>query len=161
MKNKTIILTESELKKVITESVKTLLTELDWRTYAYYQQIAIEKSKDKTLSKAERNYYKNLAQRFENAKVKRQSKLYDGVNEYNHEKEKRWPDSKVTDADGNERYERLHNNPINGKVDKVSRIRQENGAKYIGRFNRGGDTYNDETKKWERVKPTNLLLKNK
>ena len=34
MKNKTIRLTESDLNKVVKESVNKVLTELDWRTYA-------------------------------------------------------------------------------------------------------------------------------
>jgi hypothetical protein len=159
MKKNIVTLTESELKNVIKESVKTLLTEMDWRSYSYFQQIAIEKSNDKTLSKAERNYYKNLAQRLEDKKNRVQASTYDGVNELNYENEKRWPDSKITNADGNERYERLNNYPVNGKVDKVSNLKQMNGAKSIGRFNRGGDEYNSEKHRWERIKPTNLLLK--
>lgn len=159
MKKNIITLTESELKNVIKESVKTLLTEMDWRTYAYFQQIAIEKSNDKSLSKAERNYYKNLAQRLEDKKNRVQANTYDGVNELNYENEKRWPDSKITNGDGNERYERLNNHLVNGKIDKVSSLKQMNGAKSIGRFNRGGDEYNSEKHRWERIKPTNLLLK--
>ena len=47
---KTIRLTESDLHRVIKESVKQCLTELDWRTYAN----AAKKAHDEVLDKMKR-----------------------------------------------------------------------------------------------------------
>lgn len=52
-KKQTIRLNESQLHRVIKESVKQVLNELDWKTYANAQHAALQRSKgDRPLSKA-------------------------------------------------------------------------------------------------------------
>ena len=57
MSKRTVRLTESELKNIITESVKNIISELDWKTYANAAKKASKRSKqygDKEYKRAER-----------------------------------------------------------------------------------------------------------
>lgn len=49
-KKNTIRLTENELKNIITESVKNIISELDWKTYANAARKASEQGNDKERS---------------------------------------------------------------------------------------------------------------
>ncbi len=52
-KKQTIRLNESQLKRIVSESVKQFLNELDWKTYANAQHSALQRRKgDRPLSKA-------------------------------------------------------------------------------------------------------------
>lgn len=99
-KKQLIRLTEGDLHKIIEESVKNILTELDWRTYANASHESLKKSRE--LNKSDRNARSKEYQRslkfnkksdkdFEkqtygqSAKEKRKSlsDFYDGKTKYN------------------------------------------------------------------------------
>ena len=65
MKQK-IKLTESELHRIIKESVKQVLSELDWRTYQSAAEKSMKQSHNGDLSPQERAFNKNRSYEFDN-----------------------------------------------------------------------------------------------
>ena len=63
---KVIRLTESDLHRVIKESVKQVMNELDWRTYDNAARKSYFRARDAQTS-AEREYHKRRYDRFNNA----------------------------------------------------------------------------------------------
>ena len=94
-----------------------------------------------------KNTIVNLSNRLKNAKRDRQSKQYDGVNDWNYDEEIRWPDSEIKTSDKT-RFDRLYGNVVNGDIRNLSKVKQREGARQIGRYNRNGDEWNNEKKKW-------------
>ena len=60
-----IKLTESELHQLVAETVKNVLTELDWRTYKNAASKSFAKSRDKELSNQEQAFHNKRAEEFE------------------------------------------------------------------------------------------------
>ena len=109
--------------------------------------MASDRAVDSKYSKPEQKYYSDLSNRLKNAKRDRQSKQYDGVNDWNYEEEIRWPDSEIKTSDKT-RFDRLYGNVVNGDIRNLSKMKQREGARQIGRYNRNGDEWNNEKKKW-------------
>lgn len=65
MKQK-IKLTESDLHRIIKESVKQVLSELDWRTYQSAAEKSMKQSHNGDLSPQERAFNKNRSYEFDN-----------------------------------------------------------------------------------------------
>ena len=65
MKQK-IKLTESDLHRIIKESVKQVLSELDWRTYQSAAEKSMKQSHNGDLSPQERAFNKNRSYYFDN-----------------------------------------------------------------------------------------------
>ena len=65
MKQK-IKLTESDLHRIIKESVKQILSELDWRTYQSAAEKSMKQSHNGDLSPQERAFNKNRSYEFDN-----------------------------------------------------------------------------------------------
>ena len=65
MKQK-IKLTESDLHRIIKESVKQVLSELDWRTYQSAAEKSMKQSHNGDLSPQERTFNKNRSYEFDN-----------------------------------------------------------------------------------------------
>lgn len=112
MKN-IIKITEEDLHNIISESVKQIVSELDWRTYDSAYKKSQEKSLDKGLSPEEQDYHFRRSLKFRNAADKNLNKKY-GVTQSN------------------------YNTHIQSKND-----RQQLGAAEIGRHKRGGDEYSN------------------
>jgi hypothetical protein len=74
MKKQVIRLTESDLNKLIQESVNTILSELDWRTYDSARNKALDDIDGKDIFTQERR--KNQASEFQRARNKAYSKQY-------------------------------------------------------------------------------------
>jgi hypothetical protein len=72
-------LTESELHQLIVETVKNVLTELDWRTYHNAALKSINKANDKNISNQERAYFQKRAENFEGYSDKKFQDKY-GIN---------------------------------------------------------------------------------
>jgi HD-GYP domain-containing protein (c-di-GMP phosphodiesterase class II) len=70
-----IKLTESELKRIVTESVQEILQELDWRTYDSARAKAQEKA-DNTDNRYEKQRRQNQAKDFTKASSDRYTKQY-------------------------------------------------------------------------------------
>lgn len=68
-----IKLTESELKRIVTESVQEILQELDWRTYDSARAKAQEKA-DSTDNRFEKQRRQNQAKDFTKASSDRYNK---------------------------------------------------------------------------------------
>lgn len=140
-KEKTFVkLTESELYAIIDESVRQILSELDWRTYASAEAKAANK-RDNALSYPEERLYDNQKRKFERAKLDRQRKMYDGIDDTNYEKPQMYPDSEIENSNGTKTFNRLGYNQVNGKVRKLSQDKQIRGAANIARFKRGDQEY--------------------
>lgn len=71
-----IKLTESELEKIVAESVREVLQELDWRTYDSARAKAQDKA-DNTDNVYEKQRRQNQAKDFANASSDRYTKQYD------------------------------------------------------------------------------------
>lgn len=128
-KKQIIRLTESDLHKIIEESVEQIISELDWRTYDKAAEKAFEKY-EQAPSHEEGRVKMYQSNQFKDAALKRQAQQYDGITDRNYE--------------GN-----LSDYPkeINGKP--TSKRKQMAGAAQIARYKRGGDVFNPETKKWQ------------
>ena len=74
MKKQVIRLTESDLHKLIQESVNTILSELDWRTYDSARNKALDDIDGKDIFTQERR--RNQASEFQRARNKAYSKQY-------------------------------------------------------------------------------------
>ena len=70
MKQK-IKLTESDLHRIIKESVKQVLSELDWRTYQSAAEKSMKQSHNGDLSPQERAFNKNRSYEFDKKKKKK------------------------------------------------------------------------------------------
>jgi DNA mismatch repair ATPase MutL len=113
MKKEIIQLSENDLHKIVKESVKNILSELDWRTYASARNKALQKSKDSDITPQERAFNKRRAMNFDDAS----SRAF--INKHG-----------VTKAEANN----AHN--IGYLDDEALRAGAE-----LGRHHRGGDEY--------------------
>ncbi len=75
MKNNKVRLTESQLHNVIKESVKQVLSELDWKTYANAEKKALEKYRDAHGYK-DKDRYAKLHNKFRKARQNAFNKEY-------------------------------------------------------------------------------------
>lgn len=80
MKQK-IKLTESDLHRIIKESVKQVLSELDWRTYQSAAEKSMKQSHNGDLSPQERAFNKNRSYEFDNYADKKFRNKH-GMNRY-------------------------------------------------------------------------------
>lgn len=128
-KKQIIRLTESDLHKIIEESVEKIITELDWRTYDQAAEKAFD-AHNQAPSYEEGRVKLHQMNQFRNAALKRQAKQYDGVTDRNYDK-------------GLSDYPK----EIDGKP--ASQRKQMAGAAQIARYKRGGDVFNHDTKKWQ------------
>ena len=92
MSKNVIRLTESDLQNIIKESVNNILSELDWRTYDYFEKLANDKAVNASSGPAAR-YRAKQKNAFADAKIKRQQDTYDGVSEYNYERPLSFPNA--------------------------------------------------------------------
>lgn len=76
---KRIKLTESDLHNIIKESVKNVLTELDWRTYLNAHQKANDVAHNPNSSRRDKFVKKDQANKFYNKAKELQQQQYDGV----------------------------------------------------------------------------------
>ena len=93
MKKNRIRLTESQLHKVIKESVKQVLSELDWKTYANAAEKAKERWSNTFDDKKSRQKYRDMWDKFDKASEKTFNDEYgtskyhyttDGINNIHH-----------------------------------------------------------------------------
>ncbi len=129
MDKQLIRLTESDLHKIIKESVNRILNEIDWRTYDLAAKTA-EDAYIKAPSHEEKRVKQYQRDKFKNAAIARQNKQYDGVNNYNYDQ-------------GLSAYPK--------KIDEkpTSQRKQMAGAAQIARYKRGGDEFNNDKKRWQ------------
>ena len=129
-KKQIVRVTESDLHRIIEESVNNILSELDWRTY----DAAADQAHHKYMtapSDQEADVRANQRQKFLQAMKKRQAKQYDGVTNDNYMSQSKFPST------------------IPNK--QVSKDKQLRGASQIARHKRGGDVYDDNAKKWKNI----------
>lgn len=129
MDKQLIRLTESDLHKIITESVNTILSELDWRTYDQASKAA-DKAYAAAPSHEEGRIKIFQRDKFNRAAQNRQSQQYDGIHKYNYDK-------------GLSAYPKTYNNK------PTSQRKQMAGAAQIARYERGGDEFNNDKKRWQ------------
>ena len=85
MAKKIVKLTENDLHKIIKESVKNILSEIDWRTLDQAEKKA-ELEAERARTAPEKRLKTYQANKFNKGKIKRQNELYDGVNSNNYNK---------------------------------------------------------------------------
>ena len=126
MIKKIVKLTENDLHKIIKESVKNILSEIDWRTLDQAEKkAALDAERVRTAPEKRVRMYQ--ANKFKKGKIKRQNELYDGVNSENYDNPINYPTS------------------INSKPRK-----QMAGATHIAKYNDGRSKYQDG--KWREQK---------
>ena len=143
MKKNLIRLTESDLHRIIKESINNVLTELDWRTLANAEDKAMDKAIN-AKSEPERKLSTMQANNFRNAKLKKQQDMYDGIDSVIYDTEHRYPASKTVDDNGEKRF---FSDRGFGK-ERTSLRKQLGGASKIAQFNRGEDEYRNG--KWQK-----------
>jgi hypothetical protein len=147
MRKKIIRLSESDLRNVIKESVNSIISELNWRTYASAADKAYAKGKEEKTPE-ERHLRDHQAAKFHHAAKKGMEKQYDGVNMGNYDDRNIQPSYKRVDNDGNTVGFLKNNFTYLDNVVPVSKDKQVRGSADIARFRRGGDEYVDG--KWRK-----------
>lgn len=131
-KYSTIRLTESDLHRLIKESVNEILSELDWRTYANAVRKAKEKA-EKAPDIYEKKRRSNQASSFRKASDEAYSKQYN-LKDYDDLK-----------------YRNIKKEPSQGELKRLSQ-RTKDSAVFNGWYDDEKAEYNKNTHKWNNVK---------